>query len=68
MRGQEELGCGVGGSAPNKFTGSLQFTRDKVLGPGFPEMFRLDTWILGPTGVSVSVWVRLDRCLSACRS
>lgn len=48
MRGQEDLGYGVGGSAPNKFTGSLQFTRDKVLGLRFPEMFRLDTWILGP--------------------
>lgn len=48
MRGQEDLGCGVGGSAPNKFTGSLQFTSNKVLGLGFPEVFRLDTWILGP--------------------
>ena len=43
MRGQEDPGCGAGGLAPNKFTGLLQFIRDKVLGLGFPEGFRLDT-------------------------
>lgn len=68
MRGQEDLGYGVGGSAPNKFTGSLQFTRDKVLGPRFQKCSGWTPGSWDPTGVSVSVWVHLDRCLSACRS
>lgn len=39
----------MGGLAPNRFPGPLQFTREKALGSGFPVGFRLDIWILGPS-------------------